>query len=760
MTKVINRFGETSEVKLEVMRAVMAECANGLDINLLELESHIDTFEGREVVTTSEIQASIIHLAVSMCTITTTDYSQFAARMLMHETKRQSYSDLGYFQYEEFPQFVTDMVAAGQYGETITGSYTRDQLNEAMNWIDHTRDGLYEYAGMNILTNRYLIASELPQTMFLVISLLLAQNEEETKRMCVAKSFYDMISTKKISLATPILSNLRKPNGNLSSCFITAPEDSLDGIFNTVEDLSKISACGGGVGVNMSKIRAIGSSLNGIPGRAKGIIPWIKIINDTMVAVDQGGVRAGASTIALDTWHLDIQDFLELQTENGDPRRKAFDIFPQVVISNLFMSRVELEQKWTLFDPCEVKTVTGVDISTLWGDEFSKFYKRIEQNDDIKNRKVIDARELMKTIMKTQIETGMPYIFFKDTANYANPNSHEGYIGSANLCVESFSNFSPSSLNELVYGTSNNYTERSNGETHICNLVSLNLSKICTNTSSNNAMYSELSEIHRIAARILDNAIDITEVPVPDAQHHNNKYRVIGIGYMGLHDLLVSHGLMYKTGDPRTLEFVDNFFELCSIAVYNAGIDLAEERGRYDAYEGSSYDNGIILGRNRDSYLNSSQYSDAWNNIFDRLKLFGIRNSQMTAIAPNTSTSNLMGCTASVLPTFAKFTIEKNSNGTVPIFPPFIKDFMWHYNENKHTDQKDVVDIISTIQKWIDTGISMELVYNLNTGITAKDIYDVIVRAWNKGCKAIYYTRTIQNGIESNEKDECSSCAN
>ncbi len=754
-TTIVDRCGRESEIHLGEIREMLTECSYGLDVNPLELETHLETFNGRETITTSEIQKSLIYYSIAMCGPSKTDYSKLAARLLFRDVKHETEAKLGYDQYKDLYKFIVNMNAENKYSSTITECYSEEEINHLQGLIDPTRDDDFEYAGMNMLVNRYLIKRELPQTMFMVLAMLLAQNEKKGERLGYVAEFYKQFSTKVISLATPILSNLRKPEGNLSSCFITAMDDSLDSIFNVVSDISRISAMGGGVGINLSRVRCDGSYLGGTLGRAKGIIPWIKIINDTMVAVDQGGTRAGAATVSIDIWHRDLEKFLEMQTENGDLRVKCYDVFPQLVVPDLFMERVENGESWTLFDPHEILLKTGISLPEVWGDEFKEVYESLEKNEDITIRQVIDAKKTYVEILKRQVETGMPYIFFKDTVNRANPNKDSGYIGAGNLCIESYSNFTPSkAISEEIDLHSEETTQvRENGETHICNLVSINLAKLSYDRS-------EIEQVHSTAVRVLDNAIDITDTPVPDAEIHNNKYRVIGIGYMGLHDMLAKRSISYAVSSG----FVDIKFEQFAYYTYKASILLAKERSTFGDYENSEYAKGKILCKTLDEICPDDTdrlvSREDWENLFSLLKVHGIRNSQCTAIAPNTSTSNLIGCTASVLPTFSKYFMEKNRQGSIPIFPPFIKDNLFGYVENKNIDQRKVVEVISNIQKWIDTGISMELLYNLSAGVDAVDIHETTFLAWKRGCKAIYYTRTVQNGIESKEKDECVSCAN
>ncbi|NGX29104.1 MAG: hypothetical protein K940chlam1_01298, partial [Candidatus Anoxychlamydiales bacterium] len=491
----------------------------------------------------------------------------------------------------------------------------------------------------------------------------------------------------------------------------------------------KISKHGGGVGINLSKIRAKGSFVAGNKNASGGVVPWIRIINDTAVAVNQMGKRAGAVTTSLDIWHLDIEDFLELQTENGDQRRKAYDIFPQVIVPDLFMHYLKENKTWHLFDPYEVKTTLKIDLSSLWGIDFEKAYQKCIEayiDNKLKLVKEISSKDLLKQIMKTQLETGMPYLFFKDTANRDNPNSHEGYIPAGNLCMESFSNV------------------KANVEIHTCNLVSLNLANIEDN---------ELKDVCSAAVRILDNTIDLTTNPDDQSKFHNDKYRTIGIGSMGLADYLAKNEIRYEGSSG----IVSYLFESIAYYCINASIDLAKEKGPYQAYDGSLWDNKKRI----DGYIKKSANKEKWRETQKKLQKHKIRNSQLTAIAPNTSSALLQGCTPSVLPIFSKFYIDKNAKGAMPICPPFIKDKLWYYKEYKHMDIKAVNSVISEIQKWTDTGISFELIFNLNMDqITAKYIYECIVDVWEKNIKTIYYVRTIQKDGSSIDKNECVSCAN
>lgn len=747
MREVINRAGIRENLDIIKIREKLIRACEGLEVNMVELESYIDSIY-QENITTKKIQESLINQAVVMTSFEESDWTYVAGRLLMMETEREVFHKRG-FSYGEFYRTVKTLTENGIYDNRLQ-EYTEDEIKELEKVIDTSRDMLYDYAGANMFVNRYLLKYrgniyELPQEVFMCIAMLLAINEED--RVLVAKRFYNALSLKKISLATPILANLRIPKGNLSSCFITAMDDNIESIFYNIDTIAKISKSGGGVGLNVSRIRAKDSMVNGYYNASGGVVPWIKIVNDTAVAVNQQGRRAGAVTVALDSWHLDIELFLELQTENGDQRGKAYDIYPQVVLSDLFMERVENDLEWTLVDPYEVRRKYGVELCELYGRKFEEIYNSLEKDDSLELKKVIKARELFKEIMKVQIETGMPYIFFKDRANLMNHNSHKGMIGNGNLCMESFSNFSPSrDFTEKVV-EENGVRNVKLGEVHTCNLVSLNLAEI---------MREELENIVDTAVRMLDNTIDLTKTPIKESDRHNAAYRTIGVGTMGLADYLAREFMIYD----EAINDIDELFEEIALYSIKSSALLAKNRGQYPMFKGSMWDKGLFFQKNKDWYMINSKYGDKWNEVFELVAKYGMRNGELTAIAPNTSTSLLMGATASVNPTFSRFYIEKNQKGAVPRVVKYLKDRAWFYPEFKNVNPQTYVKIMSRIGKWTTQGVSMELIFDLNKNIRAKDIYNTFMTAWKNGCKSVYYIRTIQKNTNiMNEKEECESCS-
>jgi ribonucleoside-diphosphate reductase alpha chain len=513
--KIVKRNGEIVPLDITKIRQVIEWAADGLDINPIELESNLH-MRFKNNMTTKEIQENVIDTSLQITSTDEPDWRILAARLKLMDLYKDVKSIKGYdtFGYDNFLRHVKKSIKEGLYDKTIMDEYSEAEIRDAGKFLNMNYDMDFDYAGANIMANRYLITKgdkpwELPQEAFLTAALLIERYQSTEIRMDRVKDTYEKLAQRKLSLATPMLMNLRKPYGNLSSCFIAAMDDSRDSIFYVIDQVAEISKNGGGVGLNISRVRCKGSWIGRMPNASGGIVPWVRNINDTVVAVNQQGKRAGACTVALDNWHMDIEDFLELQTENGDQRMKAFDIFPQVVVSDEFMKRVERNRTWTLVDPYEIMTKLGADIAESWGEDFTKLYKKIEKmvnrvgddagidlkvltdeefeetykdlikgKDELDDKKFlklvkrVDAKSLFKTIMKTQVETGMPYLTFKDAMNRANPNKHDGMIGNGNLCQESFSNFRPSKVLETrveeTDGTYKIIRETEAGLVHTC----------------------------------------------------------------------------------------------------------------------------------------------------------------------------------------------------------------------------------------------------------------------------------------------------
>jgi len=447
---------DVSKIKKSIQMA-----SEGLDVNPLELESKFDQFL-KPGIKTRDIQLNVIQHAIQLATPSAPDWVNVAGRALAMD-EWANFPLRG----RSFKEVVHYNINKGLYTKDLLSFYTDDDLEELGACVKMNRDLDYSYASLITAKKKYLGKFELNQYMHLVNAMRFGQLEPVETRLKFVKEVYNALSLRKISLATPFLSNLRK-GGNIASCFILAVEDDLDSIFNNIKRVAHISKNGGGLGIFLGYIRAKGSDVNGYPNAAGSVVQWIKIFNDTLVAVNQGGKRSGAGTIALPIWHNDIQDFLDIQTEHGDLRLKAYDIFPQVTIPDIFMERDRNKGPWTTFCPFEVKKKLGIDVRGMYGDDFTAAYLKIEEaaaaGKLAVTRKIDNARDLMKIIMRTQFDTGLPYIAFTDTINEFNPNKNDnnGHVGipCVNLCTESFSNVKPDELG------------------HVCNLASIVLGNI------------------------------------------------------------------------------------------------------------------------------------------------------------------------------------------------------------------------------------------------------------------------------------------
>jgi ribonucleoside-diphosphate reductase alpha chain len=691
--------------------------------------------------TTEAIQNGLIRSAAELADLNYPDWLKVSGRLRMWDWRRKVKARRGYL-YGDYPAAFEYLRSEGLYEgyliKKFLDTYSANDIAEAGTWIDPERDMRFDISGADLLTARYLLEGELLQEMWLTQALLLSMLEPAHERMAFAHKTYDLLSLGKISLATPLMSNLRQADGSLSSCHIIDIDDSRESIFDNISQLAAMSANGGGVGVRISKVRARGSRIRKKKGASGGVCPWIKIINATIVATNQRGVRAGACTVGIDVWHADLLEYMDLRGDAGSEHTKARDILLQFIISDEFMRRVILDKDWYLVCPTEIENVFGYQLADMYGDEFTNAYHVIETyiNSsapplDVVNK--VSAKAIWKKMLMLLLETGTPYVAFKDRINALNPNKHEGIIGGVNLCVESYSLFNSS-------------------YSHCCILLSLVLPRIADD---------EMADVSRTAVRLLDAACDLTTSPTYEARAHVKRYRTIGVGVMGLADWLAIRHLKYQD-----LDVIEKLFEDICFYTTQASVELAEERGAYPAFPGSEWSKGLILGgRNKEWVSNNSTDPERWYALMERLVVSGIRNSHILATAPNSSTSLVQGTTASFLPVFSRLTIDKNGAGINTIVPLYIKEAFHFYQESRYTHPSVVVSAAATIQKWIDTGLSTELLFNFNEhayGLdyvaTAKDLNDVYMQAWREGLKTVYYVRSMWQD-KVTEKSECHSCA-
>lgn len=637
----------------------------------------------------------------------------------------------------------------GLYGAYILEEYNREEIEQAEEYIRPERNRLFNYSGLDLLIKRYVISThshvplESPQEMFLGIALHLGMKEKREIRMQWVKAFYDMLSRLEVTMATPTLSNARKPFHQLSSCFIDTVPDSLKGIFRSVDNFAQVSKYGGGMGMYFGKVRAAGSMIRGFKGAAGGVIRWLRIVNDTAVAVDQLGVRAGAVAVYLDAWHRDLPEFLQIRTNNGDERMKAHDVFPAVCYPDLFwkMAEENLDQDWYLMCPHEILTVKGYSLEDCYGEEWERKYKECVEDERITKR-VILLKDLVRLIIKSVVETGAPFTFNRDIVNRANPNSHRGMIYCSNLCTEIAQNMAPISTVETKIETKEGDTVVVNttkaGEFVVCNLASLSLGRI----PLENREY--LQQVVKTVVRALDNVIDLNFYPLPYAKITNQRYRSIGLGVSGYHHMLAKRKIRWQSEEH--LEFVDSLFEEINYAAVKASCENAKEKGSYSYFPDSDWETG--------EYFAKRNYTSArWKELEEKVKKQGMRNGYLLAVAPTSSTSIIAGTTAGIDPVMNKYFLEEKKGAMLPrVAPDLSMDTYWYYTDAYHVDQNWSIEACGIRQRHIDQAQSMN--FYITNEYTMRQVLNLYLKAWKCGVKTVYYVRS-----KSLEVEECTSCS-
>ena len=642
-------------------------------------------------------------------------------------------------------RYLTD---EGLYGSYILEHYSRAEIGEAEAFLCPERDKLFTYSGLDLLLKRYVIHTrqhvplETPQEMFLGIALHLAM-EEKTDRPGWVKKFYDMLSRMEVTMATPTLSNARKPYHQLSSCFIDTVPDSLEGIYRSVDNFAQVSKFGGGMGLYFGKVRAAGGSIRGFEGAAGGVIRWIRLVNDTAVAVDQLGVRQGAVAVYLDAWHKDLPEFLQLRTNNGDDRMKAHDVFPAVCYPDLFwkLAKENLDAPWHLMCPHQILTVKGYCLEDYWGEEWETRYRDCVADPRIQKR-TVTVKELVRLILKSAVETGTPFTFNRDAVNRANPNGHAGMICFSNLCTEIVQNLAPIETVSTEISTAQGdpvvVTTTRPGEFVVCNLASLSLG----NLPVTNKAY--MNQVVATAVRALDNVIDLNFYPLPYAKLTNRKYRSIGLGVSGYHHMLAKAGIRWESEEHLT--FVDEVFETINKAAIAASSAIAAEKGSYAAFEGSDWQTGAYFAKR-------GYDSPEWRQLAATVAKQGMRNAYLLAVAPTSSTSILAGTTAGVDPVMKRFFLEEKKGSMLPrVAPELGMRTYWYYKNAHQIDQSWSVRAAGVRGRHIDQAQSMNLY--ITNDYTLRQVLNLYLLAWEQGVKTIYYIRS-----KSLEVEECESCS-
>lgn len=699
-------------------------------------------------MTPDERLTALIKAAVELTTQEAPDWEFIAARLLNFQLSKKLTEQAefaGVLSFYEKLRYLTD---EGLYGSYILASYSPEEIEEAARFICPERDKLFNYSGLDLLVKRYLIRTrshepiESVQEMYLGIALHLAMPERHNRLQWVRK-FYDLLSKLEVTMATPTLANARKPYHQLSSCFIDTVPDSLEGIYRSIDNFAMVSKFGGGMGMYFGKVRAAGGNIRGFKGVAGGVIRWMKLVNDTAVAVDQLGMRQGAVAVYLDVWHKDLPEFLQLRTNNGDDRMKAHDIFPAVCYPDLFwrMAKKDLNQSWYLFCPNEIMTIKGYCLEDYYGEEWEKRYFDCV-NDSRLSKRSMSIKDIVRLVLRSAVETGTPFTFNRDAVNRANPNNHRGIIYCSNLCTEIAQNMSAIETVSTEIRTEDGdmvvvKTVRP-GDFVVCNLASLSLGHLPLEDEQ------QMKEKVATVVRALDNVIDLNFYPIPFAQITNHHYRSIGLGVSGYHHALAIRGIRWESEEH--LSFMDKIFERINYAAIEASAELAKEKGRYDYFEGSDWQTG--------AYFTKRNYdSPAWKALAAKVAASGMRNAYLLAIAPTSSTSIIAGTTAGTDPVMKRFFLEEKKGAMLPRVAPSLSDkTFWLYKGAYLTDQQWSIRAAGVRQLHIDQAQSLNLY--ITNEFTMRQVLNLYLLAWECGVKTVYYVRS-----KSLEVEECESCA-
>lgn len=729
---------------LEVMKKIQKDFKE----DVYELGSLYTKFTSfaKENMSFEDIINSLIKAASELTSKDAPKWEYIAGRFLSFNINRNIDKECNKHEIYSFADKIKLLTKENLYGKYILENYTVEEIEELENYIQPQRDELFNYSGLELVYKRYLIKNmngvvlEKVQEMFMGISMHLAMREND--RVYWAKKFYDILSNLKVTMATPTMSNARKPFHQLSSCFIDTVPDNLDGIYRSITNFSQVSKHGGGMGLYFGKVRAMGSDIRGFKGVAGGVIRWIRLANDTAVAVDQLGMRQGACAVYLDVWHKDIPEFLQLRTNNGDDRMKAHDVFPAVCFPNYFweLAKNDLDANWYMMCPHEILTYRGYALEDYFGDEWVRRYKECIEDDRIEKR-VMSVKDMVRLIIKSTVETGTPFIFNRDVVNKYNPNSHKGVIYSSNLCTEIAQNTSEieSVSKEIVdvNGETVVVTTTKPGDFVVCNLASLVLGNI------NITDQEELEDVVSTVVRALDNVIDLNYYPVEYAKITNGRYRAIGLGTSGYHHAMVKQGIMFQSEEH--LKFADELYENINYYAVKASVEISKEKGSYEYFEGSDWQSG--------AYFEKRKYtSERWTALRNETAK-GIRNAYLMAVAPTGSTSIIAGTTAAVDPVMMRYFLEEKKGQIVPrVAPSLSSQTFWLYENAHEIDQTWVIKSAGIRQRHIDQSQSVNLY--ITTEYTMKRILNLFIQACEEEVKTIYYVRS-----KSLEVEECDSCS-
>lgn len=732
---------DLKEVLLKVSKDFIQE-EYSLQLLLLKFNSFYKETSSKE-----EALAMLIKASEELISKEAPKWEEISARFLTYDINQKVDKKMNALNLHTFYDKINYLTRQGYYGGYILESYTPIQVEQLGQYINEARNELFTYSGLELIAKRYLIQNhereiiEKPQEMFMLIAMHLAM--KETDKVKWAKEFYDILSTLKVTMATPTMSNARKPFCQMSSCFIDTVDDSLAGIYKSVDNFAKVSKNGGGMGMYFGKVRANGSSIRGFKGAAGGVIRWLKLVNDTATAVDQLGVRQGAAAVYLDAWHKDLPEFLQIRTNNGDDRMKAHDIFPGICYPDLFweLAKTNLDAPWYMMCPHEIHEIKGYYLEDSYGALWQERYFECVADQRIPKR-VMTVKEIIRLIIKSLVETGTPFTFNRDHVNNLNPNSHQGMIYCSNLCTEIAQNMKAMEImpyQEIQIDGETIIVEKTiPGDFVVCNLASLSLGNIDVQSDE------KLKHIINVVVRALDNVIDLNYYPIPFAKITNQKYRAIGLGTSGYHHMLVKQNMTFESDEH--IRFVDNLYEKINYWTLEASCQLAKEKGSYSLFTGSDYETG--------AYFKKRNYQDDnWKQLHRMIQRYGLRNGYLLAIAPTSSTSIIAGTTAAVDPIMKKYFIEEKKGSMITrVAPDLNNQTFWLYKNAHHIDQSWIIKAAGIRQRHIDQSQSVNLY--ITNEFTFRKLLDLYIQAWQNGVKTLYYVRS-----QSLEIEECESCS-
>ncbi len=761
--KITLENGDEDTLDIDRLEAMVAEACEGLegtDSALIIEEANKNLYDG---VTEDDARTSLVMTARTLVE-QEPNYTYVTARILLDNIRTEALSYLGMQKQatqsemkDLYHQAFRNFLGKGVENEILNPELLEMDIERLGKAINPERDNLFTYLGLQTLYDRYFIHDsetryELPQVFFMRVSMGLALREEQREERAI--EFYNLLSSFDYMSSTPTLFNSGTKHSQLSSCYLTTVPDDLHGIYGAIQDNAMLSKWAGGLGNDWTPVRGLGSQIKGTNGKSQGVVPFLKVVNDTAVAVNQGGKRKGAVCSYLETWHMDIEEFVELRKNTGDDRRRTHDMNTANWVPDLFLKRVSEDKKWTLFTPSDTP-----DLHDLYGRDFEKRYEEYEaqtKTGEIEFFKEVEAKELWKKMLSMVFETGHPWITFKDVCNLRSPQQHIGVVHSSNLCTE------------ITLNTSQE-------EIAVCNLGSVNL----THHIKDNAMDEvKLEKTINTAIRMLDNVIDINFYAVEAAETSNMRHRPIGLGIMGFHDALYMLNTPYAS--QEAVDFADTSMEMVSYYAIKASSDLAKERGKYQSYEGSLWSQGILpldsiklLKESRgDDYLDIDESSTMdWETLREKVKKQGMRNSNVMAIAPTATIANITGVSQSIEPTYQNLYVKSNLSGeftvtNIPMVEKLKELGLWDsvmINDLKYYDgavkgisripeeikelfatafdiePRWLIDAASRRQKWIDQSQSLNLYIDEPNGKKLDIMYRM---AWLRGLKTTYYLRS------------------